>query len=244
MREPMARPLREIVSVGRRVACCESPCRRPLPTREPRTTHHARTVTPSSPILSVPAALEKVGTGTLCVLSEERARQNLRPRPHRRRPARPRPRPARQMGSAPDQLERPPGAAGGLGGEDRPAREGEAGAAEDARSSRFETGPAHPRPGQHRRPHHARAGGPARRRPLEARRARGPARRLRPVPARPRLPRNCPPAPASPCSGGGSAWWMPRACPRCAAGSSASSPRATAWPSPPRWRTKPIRSTN
>ncbi len=86
--------------------------------------------------------------------------------------------------------------------------------------------------------HHARAGGPARRRPLEARRARGPARRLRPVLARPRLPRNCPPAPASPCSGGGSGWWTPPACPPCAAGSSASSARATAWPSPPRWRTR------
>ena len=79
-----------------------------------------------------------------------------------------------------------------------------------------EPGPAHSRPGQHCGPDHARAGGPAWRRPLEARRARGPARRLRPVPARPRLPPTARPAPASPCFGGGSGWWTPPACPPCA----------------------------
>ena len=38
---------------------------------------------------------------------------------------------------------------------------------------------------------------------------------------------NCPPPPAPPCSGAGWAWWMPAACPRSAARSSAFSPPAT-----------------
>jgi hypothetical protein len=69
MREPMARPLHEIVASADvlRDACSVS---------EPAAdTHHApRTIPAPSPfvsVLSIPAALEKVGTGTLCVLSEE-----------------------------------------------------------------------------------------------------------------------------------------------------------------------------
>jgi hypothetical protein len=68
MREPVARPLREIVAPT-------DPSRNAPPEPTPTTdsldvsrfTSHVSRLTP---ILSVPAALEKVGTGTLCVLSE------------------------------------------------------------------------------------------------------------------------------------------------------------------------------
>jgi late competence protein required for DNA uptake (superfamily II DNA/RNA helicase) len=68
MREPMARPLREILALADvlRVACC-------VPEAAVDTQHATRTTPePSSfvSVLSVPAALEKVGTGSLCVLSE------------------------------------------------------------------------------------------------------------------------------------------------------------------------------
>ena len=55
------------------------------------------------------AALEKVGTGNLCVLSEENG-QNLWARAHRGRPPERRSRHHRQMDSAFDELERTPGA--------------------------------------------------------------------------------------------------------------------------------------
>ena len=71
MREPVARPVREIVTPADvlRGACS----RRARPERSTRTPTHL-TLT-FVPILSIPAALEKVGTGSLCVLSEnERGR--------------------------------------------------------------------------------------------------------------------------------------------------------------------------
>ena len=57
MREPMSKPVREVV----RGACCVSE----TPASD---TQHA---TRNTPVLGIPAALEKVGTGTLCVLSED-----------------------------------------------------------------------------------------------------------------------------------------------------------------------------
>jgi hypothetical protein len=69
MREPVVRPVREIVTPGNplRVACCVPPPA--LDTQDTtRTTPDALNFVP---VLSVPAALEKVGTGSLCVLSED-----------------------------------------------------------------------------------------------------------------------------------------------------------------------------
>lgn len=68
MREPMSKPVREIVAP-------ESVLRVPSPVPQPASdTEHAPPTTPEPPrfvpILSIPAALEKVGTGSLCVLSE------------------------------------------------------------------------------------------------------------------------------------------------------------------------------
>lgn len=68
MREPVARPVREIVAPADvvRGACC-------VPEAGVDTQHATRTTPEPSrlvPVLSVPAALEKVGTGSLCVLSE------------------------------------------------------------------------------------------------------------------------------------------------------------------------------
>jgi superfamily II DNA/RNA helicase len=69
MREPMAKPLHEIVASADvlRVAC-SVPEAAADTQHAPRTTFHVSRFTP---ILSIPAALEKVGTGSLCVLSEE-----------------------------------------------------------------------------------------------------------------------------------------------------------------------------
>jgi superfamily II DNA/RNA helicase len=68
MREPVARPLREIVAPTN--ASRTAPPA-PAPTADSldasRITFHASRFTP---ILTIPAALEKVGTGTLCALSE------------------------------------------------------------------------------------------------------------------------------------------------------------------------------
>jgi late competence protein required for DNA uptake (superfamily II DNA/RNA helicase) len=68
MREPVARPVGEIVAPGDvvRGAWC-------VPTPTSDTQHATRNTTDPAhfvPVLSIPAALEKVGTGTLCVLSE------------------------------------------------------------------------------------------------------------------------------------------------------------------------------
>ena len=57
MRESMSVPVREVV----RVACCVSEA----PVSD---THHAPR---NTPVLSLPAALERVGTGALCVVSED-----------------------------------------------------------------------------------------------------------------------------------------------------------------------------
>jgi len=57
MREPMSVPVRNVL----RVACCVSE----TPASD---TQHA---TRNTPVLSLPAALERVGTGTLCVVSED-----------------------------------------------------------------------------------------------------------------------------------------------------------------------------
>jgi superfamily II DNA/RNA helicase len=79
MREPMARPLREIVAPADvlRVACSVSDVAADTQhaTRNTQSdTQHAPRTTPEPSsfvsVLSVPAALEKVGTGTLCILSE------------------------------------------------------------------------------------------------------------------------------------------------------------------------------
>jgi hypothetical protein len=62
LREPMGKPVREVVrgDVVRGAHCVSEP-----PASD---THSA---TRNTPILSLPAALERVGTGTLCVLSED-----------------------------------------------------------------------------------------------------------------------------------------------------------------------------
>jgi superfamily II DNA/RNA helicase len=63
MREPISTPVRDVV----RVACCVSE----TPASD---TQHATRTTPEGsqfvPVLRIPAALEKVGTGVLCVLSD------------------------------------------------------------------------------------------------------------------------------------------------------------------------------
>ena len=64
-----------------------------------------------TPVLSEPAALEKVGHGTLCVLSEEEWSKSLRPLPHGRRISKRRSVAAGQMDSPPDELERTPSVA-------------------------------------------------------------------------------------------------------------------------------------
>ena len=70
MRDLLAMPVREVVAPGDvlRVACC-------VPGTPASDTQHETRTTPAPsrfvPVLSIPAALEKVGTGTLCVLSED-----------------------------------------------------------------------------------------------------------------------------------------------------------------------------
>ena len=69
MREPVARPLREIVTPADVVRGAGSVSEAGVDT------HHAPRTTPEPagfvPVLSVPAALEKVGAGSLCVLSDD-----------------------------------------------------------------------------------------------------------------------------------------------------------------------------
>ncbi len=68
MREPMSKPVREIVAPESVLRVASSV---PPPASD---TEHAPRITPETsrfvPILSIPAALEKVGTGALCVLTD------------------------------------------------------------------------------------------------------------------------------------------------------------------------------
>jgi superfamily II DNA/RNA helicase len=81
MTEWMAKPLREIFAPEDvlRVACSVPAERSPDTHHAPRTTHHAAHTPHHAPrlipTLSVPSALERVGTGTLCVLSDDGARK-------------------------------------------------------------------------------------------------------------------------------------------------------------------------